>query len=1043
MSANCKKILDILRRDGTERASSLNASLDPDHLNLHDLGTSDWILFAINFSKHISYFSTKSAEEATGNWEAFFKTFDPKGLLKADSSAYDLDSLRENINETLSQIEFQGTLSPHLTLFVSFLNLLTKSQESFNGLTKRHLDFYYQQVLQIEKEALVPDKVYVIFELAKGLSSGLIPQGTLLDAGKDPIGQKLSYKTSTESSVNTAQIEAIQSLYHDIKVINSEIDFHDSSLDSGTVVIAPMANSFDGQGADFPTGEQKWWPFGYTDQCNASTLRPALPTAPVGFAIASSLLQMAEGTRLIDLTFTFDTAYYPQKIDTSQLNDALSLEITSPKGWLLSPDISLSIEPEEDEDPKVFNIKAILSPEAAAISNYEVKVHGKNYATVLPILKVNLDTAIPEGYKLFRLLSNPKLVKIDISTTVLDGSSLIIESDIAKLNPKKPFLPFGPRPLRGSSFSLYSPEAATKPVKQITFAMDFLNLPEDLVAHYIAYKDKDGNAEIDSLDYFGVKIVQASVSKSQNLFGAEEEPNEFAIELESNSNLWNKPADAKVKVSLSNSFLHEKYPHYYTLATLVNQESITLEQIPNEPYTPIAENIKYSYTASQTIYSENLGLEPQFGFFHDYPYGNISISHESEFITLFPQISKGGSLYIGLRDAGELQQVPILFQLAEGSENPTLEDIFEGDEKIKWSYLVNDRWVDFPPGSITKNQSPRFLKTGIITFTIPKEASSLHSLMPAGVKWLRASMDKAYDVVSQFLQINTQAVEAEYYQDQEILGAHLPEGIKPKTISKLQKRLSWVKKIEQPFASFDGQIQSDELYYQGISERLRHKNRAVTSWDYEHLILHKFKAIYKVKCLNHSCDSSFQSPGNITIVLVPDTIRQSVYDIYQPRVSQGMLNQVSTYVNSLNSFQIQAKVINPRYHEVQIRLKVKFREGLDFSIYKSILNDAIRAYLSPWAFDRELTVSFGIALHRSQLIHHLEKLGYVDYLEDVMLLQAAAGSSPCESVFEESPNQVYIRPEHPAAILVSAKSHQISASTTACETIQAQTIEEC
>ena len=36
-------------------------------------------------------------------------------------------------------------------------------------------------------------------------------------------------------------------------------------------------------------------------------------------------------------------------------------------------------------------------------------------------------------------------------------------------------------------------------------------------------------------------------------------------------------------------------------------------------------------------------------------------------------------------------------------------------------------------------------------------------------------------------------------------------------------------------------------YYTRVSERLRHKNRAIQLWDYEHLILQNFPHLYRVK----------------------------------------------------------------------------------------------------------------------------------------------------------------------------------------------------
>ena len=55
-----------------------------------------------------------------------------------------------------------------------------------------------------------------------------------------------------------------------------------------------------------------------------------------------------------------------------------------------------------------------------------------------------------------------------------------------------------------------------------------------------------------------------------------------------------------------------------------------------------------------------------------------------------------------------------------------------------------------------------------------------------------------------------------------------------------------------PFISKEAKPSRSEAleYYRRISERLRHKNRAITSWDYEQIILENFPEVFKVKCLN-------------------------------------------------------------------------------------------------------------------------------------------------------------------------------------------------
>src|SRR5690606_20415809 len=142
----------------------------------------------------------------------------------------------------------------------------------------------------------------------------------------------------------------------------------------------------------------------------------------------------------------------------------------------------------------------------------------------------------------------------------------------------------------------------------------------------------------------------------------------------------------------------------------------------------------------------------------------------------------------------------------------------------------------------------------------------------------------------------------------------------------------------------------DLEYYRRVSERLRHKNRAITLWDYEHLVLQRFPEIFQVKCLNHTCNDSFVSAGRVTLVVIPDTEQKNVFDPLQPRVSTALLNEIAAYLNRLNSLHVTAKVVNPDYEVVKASLKVKFYNGLDIPTHVQKLNEDIIRYLSPWAY---------------------------------------------------------------------------------------------
>ena len=131
---------------GTEQSQRLKKALLPSNFNLNDFSIADWMEFAFNFAKEVNYFSTTSDTVVSGDWESFFVE-------------------KENIAAFVSEIEKNNNLTPHLTLFVAFLKLLEITQERFNKITERHLDFYYEEILQIEKKEAVEDQVHLLFEL--------------------------------------------------------------------------------------------------------------------------------------------------------------------------------------------------------------------------------------------------------------------------------------------------------------------------------------------------------------------------------------------------------------------------------------------------------------------------------------------------------------------------------------------------------------------------------------------------------------------------------------------------------------------------------------------------------------------------------------------------------------------------------------------------------------------------------------------------------------------------------------------------------------
>jgi hypothetical protein len=1044
--SNCNTILSVLTSNGSDQKQRYLNALQPENIRLNDFELTDWVLFAHNFSEYVNYFETSNSQTPSGNWKPFFDFFKWNGEKPSIENQLKLDRVKKELTDLIEENKKGYAITPHLTLFLTFLMLLENSKKRYNNLTKRHLDFYYTQILHIDKLPATPDKVYLIFELAKNALQEKIETNTGFDGGKDALGKTRTYYSNNELIANKTVVSSLKNIYNDI--------------DEKKITASAVANSYDGLGAAFPDkNNTQWWPFGYIDKTG---VLPKLPNPALGFAVASPILLLSEGKRSIQMSFTFQNNI--TAITSAIIKECLSLQLTTAKKWLEVAEISSSLPIKSGS-----TYTTSVSGKTMTITGYDAKVYGEEFATNLPVAKFNLDITKANGYDLYKLLAENKLENIIINIDVQNIKNAVLENDFGSINAAKPFFPFSPQPVDNSNFLVKYSEAFTKKWENISIDVLWKNTPVDFVEHYKAYKTTALNTI--SVGAFKSSVLNASngfistggivtansyfqyqpailsnniwqnYGSAATLFTA---TNPFKTTLNITNSNFITEKNGQLKLTLTKSFLHKLYPKIYALALSTDDANVV---IPNEPYTPLAENLVLNYTASETtkfsvtvgetlegIYTKNearlFHIHP-FGYSEEHSYLKSLLDYvENENSYLFPTYCKGGELFIGLENVKELQQITLLFQVLEGSENPTTPS-FTGKQKIEWSVLGNNEWRILNPSDILGNETDNLLQSGILKFNLPKEATQNNTRLPKNYIWLKAKMHKKFDVVCKVTGIHSQAVLAAFQDNANDL-SHLKTGLEAGTISKLLQRLSNVKSVTQPYNSFDYKpVESSEDYYRRISERLRHKNRAVTMWDYEHIVLQKFPELYKVKCLNHTCDDSYQSPGNVTLVVIPDTVNKNVFDIYQPRVSTATLNKVKKHIDQLNSMHVTTFVINPKYEEVQVDLKVKFKPGFDENFYMQQLNADIIKFLSPWALDKNIPITFGVTIHSSLLINYIEKLGYVDYLQDVKLLKNGVLSDKAAV------------PSNPKSILVSAKSHVISTNVTQCTVKTIEPQEEC
>ncbi|HYJ37585.1 MAG TPA: hypothetical protein VEV87_03175, partial [Chitinophagaceae bacterium] len=400
--------------------------------------------------------------------------------------------------------------------------------------------------------------------------------------------------------------------------------------------------------------------------------------------------------------------------------------------------------------------------------------------------------------------------------------------------------------------------------------------------------------------------------------------------------------------------------------------------IPNEPWTPIIKNMELDYTATASTTDIEL--------VHLYPYENTFKDEELELQPpLFPTHCDEGVLFIGLKELVPGTNLNILFQLAEATADSETDPA-----EIFWYYLASNQWRPLRSGfEVLKDETNNLTTSGIIRFFIPGNITNDNTILPRNLHWIKGAAAENVIAVSETIGIHTQAMRATFNiapaNDQLRLDAPLDA----KKLSKLQVPDANIKKVEQPYETFDGRVpEAEGYYYIRVSEWLRHKGRGIQKFDYERLVLDAFPQVFKVKCINHEFGLNANlyrldvnaAPGYVVIAVIPDLNKLKSGQSFEPKVPLSLLEKITEYLRKRTSPFARIRVMNPRYEKIDICLTVQLIKGKDKVYYKNQLEYDLRLFLAPWAVGNYDKLSFGQCVNRSDIVRFIEGRDYVDYI---------------------------------------------------------------
>ncbi|HET9397827.1 MAG TPA: baseplate J/gp47 family protein, partial [Sphingomicrobium sp.] len=740
---------------------------------------------------------------------------------------------------------------------------------------------------------------------------------------------------------------------------------------------------------------------------------PGHAPAMIGWAIASPVLALTSGRRQISLTLGFyddDGGALVAPVDdhgNSPRKLPFAVSLSGEKGWIEPTATSFAevdyarvpgVEPVDPATPLIaLQVTLAIDETAAAV---EPSLATASFGgTPWPVLRLMLRPVWDEeqgrfdtAYERFREL---RLARVHIAAAVGKFVAkeapglwpLVVETEGGPADGKKPFEPFGPVPSRGSELAFGHRDLLHKRLTDISLWFEWLGGPDKLKDYYQHYDDRSFTVQLSLVDG-GVRTT--ALGKEQLLFAKDDARVPVRIELPTGDAARPdpvvEPPDDDVRgwrryltLRLTGTdFGHQAYPALVSgkaiaLANELRNPNGTVtaaKYAVNPPYTPKLKRIGLDFAAAHEIdvgrYAPSGSIDR---LFHIHPFGAEEFAATDQMgSTLLPAYNEEGALYVGLAGVEAPQSLSLLFAGVEGGRG------HGRPGRLRWSYLDTGGWVEFaePPEDDTLGLARR----GIVRFALPRAQAGTR--MPAGLYWLRAVMPDGAANACDLIDVHAQAGSA-HYVDEGGDSRHYLQPLPAETIRGLGDPAPGIARVVQPYDTCSGRpAEFEDEFRTRSAERLRHKGRALTLWDYERLVLERFAQVHKVKCLPASVYDDH--PGMVRLVIIPDLRGEYQANAFAPRASARLLDEIAAYLGPLAPPTAKIEVGHARFIQVRVRVGVRFRSGADEDFDKRRLAMALNRYLAPWAFDEGSDIAIGQRIDATSIVAFIDRLPFVDFV---------------------------------------------------------------
>jgi hypothetical protein len=363
----------------------------------------------------------------------------------------------------------------------------------------------------------------------------------------------------------------------------------------------------------------------------------------------------------------------------------------------------------------------------------------------------------------------------------------------------------------------------------------------------------------------------------------------------------------------------------------------TMAQVyPNPPWRPQISRISIDYKATAEV---PLGQPGQ--FFHLAPSGPpMAVAADlNGCISLLPSLTAQACLDLGFTGLGPSQPLTLLFQFA--AETGLNAHIDPGG--VRWFAEGRDGWSELSGTAVQLDGTSGFKHAGILSLRLPALAKDAD-----GLAWLRLiPRTSAPDALNQFPSVVSIAPHA-LTATRVIQSNSKPDvAVPPKSVKAPSPAIVSLATVDQPLASFGGRAgEAPATLPIRVGERMRHKQRASLSWDYERLVLERFPEIAKVQVLPALDERSRPASGHVLVIVVPEPSPVDASDPLLPRTHPEVRGRIADALAQIASPFARIHVVDPVYVRLFVQAGVLFRHDAETDA-PIRLDEDLRNFLSP------------------------------------------------------------------------------------------------